>query len=122
MIRLCVLAAFMVLLLVGCTSQQQLPGSTLVVPTELANQSSADPILFRDLIAAPGGVGFSNRVFYPNAIRSVVTRIEIIEPYTGAAPGSERWYVSHDEQSEVAFLVMFEPDGNGGTAFSVRRE
>lgn len=96
--------------------------SNLSVSSEVRRASQADDRLFRDMLMGFGGVGFVDRVFYPNAQQSIVIRIEIVSPYSPEQTGSERWYIQHDGADTAVYLITFTPDGQGGTYFSTEHE
>ena len=107
-------------LLAGCATTA--PQSTLSIAPEVRRVSQADETLFRDMMRAVGGIGFIDRVFYPNAKQSSVVRIEVVTPYSGSQPGVERWYIEHDGKDAATYLITFIPDGKGGTYFGTKRE
>jgi hypothetical protein len=78
--------------------------------------------MFRDLLASPGGVGFADSMFYPDARSRVLTDIEVVSPYSSEQQGIERWYVQHDGEVTVSYLVELNSDGAGGTYFSTSLE
>jgi len=84
--------------------------------------SAADDRLFRDVFGGPGGVGFADRVMFPQARAKKITKIEVVVPYDNHHPGSERWTVEHDGRDSCAYLVKFLPDGHGGTTFSTQKD
>jgi hypothetical protein len=113
------LSVTFVLLLGGCATT---PQSTLSVAPEIRSVSQADETLFRDILGAVGGVGFMNRVFYPQAKQSSVVRIEVVTPYNNGQAGVERWHIQNDANDIATYIVTLKPDGKGGTFFSVQRD
>ena len=106
-------------LLISCAT---VPPSTLSITDEIRNSSSTDEKLFVDLFGAPGGVGFADKTLYPNARNNEIVQIEVITPYDNEQVGVERWYVQHDQNEKVSYLVKLTPDGKGGTIFTVQPE
>jgi hypothetical protein len=116
MIRSFILFTALSLILAGCAT------ATLSVSPEARGASLADKTLFHDLLKAVGGVGFVDRVYYPNAQKSNVIRIEVVAPYNAGQSWSERWHIQHDGQETATYIIRFTPDGKGGTYFSTNRE
>lgn len=115
-----VLFIFFTLSIVGCVSNSS--PSTLGASPEVRAESQTDDRLFRDILGVTGGVGFIDKVLYPNAKSRVLIKIEVITPYNGKVQGVERWYIQHDGNSTATYLVKLNPDGKGGTFFSTSPE
>lgn len=106
------------LLLAGCASTT---GHGVAFSQPVRSASYADDTLFRDLVNAPGGVAFADRVLYPDVRQRDLVRIEVLAPYGAAGRvGIERWFITHDGEITVSYLVTLTPDGRGGTHFAVR--
>ena len=116
-----IILSALLLVLAGCVANPQSnhTSSTLNVSPEVRQSSNADETLFRDILAAPGGVGFIDKVLHPNAKSSTISIIEVIAPYSGNEQGIEKWYVTHDNSDTAIYLVKLNPDGNGGTFFTI---
>lgn len=84
--------------------------------------SLAGDRLFNDVFASPGGVGFADRVYFPDVQSKRVKKIEIIKPYDNRDSGIEEWYIEHAGGSTIVYIVEYIPDGKGGTFFSVKRK
>jgi hypothetical protein len=115
-----VLTIALTLLLVGCATMGS--SAKLAYTPEIRKMSSADDRLFRDLLNAIGGVKFADEVSFPDAKQRKITAIETIVPYDNRKPGSERWTIQHDGQDFASYLVRFNPDGRGGTTFTVQKD
>ncbi|WP_444916876.1 hypothetical protein [Microbulbifer sp. JMSA003] len=115
-----IMLVFIILGFIGCATSP--PSSTLNIQAEVRAASQTDEQLFRDVLWAPGGVGFIDKVLYPNAKSSELIKIEVITPYKGEGQGIERWHIQHDGKDIVTYLVKLNPDGNGGTFFATTPE
>ncbi len=98
----------------------QAPPERLQYDPEIRKQSRASPILFHDLVSAPGGVAMVDEVQHPNAARRRIVRIEVATPYDGKQTGVERWTIDHGDGPTSTYTVTLAPDGQGGTNFSVQ--
>lgn len=105
--------------LVGC---ETIPPSSLSVTKEVRAMSMANDRLFNDILASPGGVGFADRVFYPNVVSKELKKIEVIKPYENGSSGIEEWYIQHLGGDTIIYTVEYTPDGQGGTYFSVQKQ
>jgi hypothetical protein len=110
----------MIITLAGCAAIAS--SSKLTYPPEVRKQSMANDISFHDLLTAIGGVGYSDRVAYPNAKERTLIRVEVVLAYDIKRTGSERWTIRHDKNEIAVYQVSLVPDGEGATNFTVRQE
>jgi len=115
-IHLALLTSVLIVFLSGCAST-----SRLTYTPEVRKMSYADNTLFRNLRSGIGGVGFADEVIYPDVNERRIEKIEIITPYNNRIAGKEKWTVNHDGKTNVSYLVTLNPDGRGGTYFSVKQ-
>lgn len=107
------------LLLAGCAMT---PHGIITIPLEVRKQSTTDDTLFRDLLTKPGGVAHADMVLYPRSQQKALTRIDVLTPYDNQKTGQERWFIEHEGGETTAYLVRLNPDGRGGTTFTVQRD
>ena len=109
----------MIITLAGCATIAS--SSKLSYAPEVRRQSSSSDTSFQDLLTAVGGVGYVDRVAYPNAKERTLVRVEVILPYDNQKTGSERWTIRHDANEIAVYQVTLVPDGEGATDFSVSK-
>lgn len=109
-----------IITLAGCAAIAS--SSKLTYTPEVRKQSLASDTSFHDLLTAIGGVGYSDRVAYPNAKERTLVRIEVLLPYDEQKTGSERWTIRHDTNKIAVYQVTLVPDGEGSTDFAVSKE
>lgn len=114
-----ILTVALVLLLGGCATNYQ---STSQLPVEARNQSLANDQLLRDMLTGLGGVAFVDQALYPDVGTRIVLQVETVSLPDESGRASERWYVQHDGNETVTYLITLEPDGQGGTYFSTTHE
>ena len=114
-----ILIATLAVFLAGCATMSS---SSLAYTPEVRKMSYASNGLFHDMLSQIGGVGFAERVFFPNVKIRTITKIEVIVPYDNRQTGIERWTIQHDGQDSCSYIVRFVPDGIGGTTFGVQKD
>jgi hypothetical protein len=108
-----------VLFLSACATTRE---GTMEISPEVEKSTTAGPVLFRDLLSKPGGVGFVDYTLYPRSYKKRFTRIEVLTPYDNVKTGEERWFITDEHGQNRSYLVRLIPDGRGGTTFTVRHE
>jgi len=110
---------FVVLFVSACATTRE---GTLEISPEVEKTTTADPVLFRDLLSKPGGIGFADYQLYPRSYKKRFTRIEVLTPYDNVKTGEERWFITDEHGENRSYLVRMIPDGRGGTTFTVQHE
>lgn len=110
-------ALVLAITLYGCASPNALNYSA-----ETRRQSMADNVLFNDMLNGMGGIGFMDRVFFPDAKTRTISSIEVVKPYDGKSSGEERWTILHDDNTSQSYTVKYKSDGQGGTYFSTSKD
>jgi hypothetical protein len=106
-------------MLAGCAT---MAGSKLTYTPEIRHQSYADDRLFADLLNAIGGVGFADKVYYPDATERKIVKIEVVVAYDNQNTGIENWMIDHGTAGVSVYTITLVPDGQGGTNFGVRKD
>lgn len=109
----------MLVTLAGCATIGS--SSKISYTPEVRKQSFASDPLFRNLLSAVGGVGYSDEAAYPDAKERTLVRIEVLLPYDSQKTGSERWTIKHDTDKIAVYQVTLVPDEEGSTDFTVTK-
>ena len=88
----------------------------------MRKQSFASDVLFNDLINGETGIGAADKFFFPDAEVRKVTEIKVEVPYNNKETGVEHWRVQHDGKGSSTYILKLNPDGHGGTTWSIAQK
>ena len=103
-------------------AEEEVTTGLVAYTAKVRKQSFASDVLFNDLINGETGIGAADKFFFPDAEVRKVTEIKVEVPYNNKETGVEHWTVQHDGKGSSTYILKLNPDGHGGTTWSIAQK